>query len=78
MIINVGARSDIVNYYSKWLLNRLNEGYAYSRNPLFKNNVSKLSLKLGFLQNIKGTLNYTKKLKEDVAYFFISGIQLIF
>lgn len=45
MIINVGARSDIVNYYSKWLLNRLNEGYAYSRNPLFKNNVSKLSLK---------------------------------
>ena len=59
MIINVGARSDIVNYYSKWLLNRLNEGYAYSRNPLFKNNVSKLSLKLGFLQNIKGTLNYT-------------------
>ena len=26
MIVNVGGRTDIVNYYSKWLINRLNEG----------------------------------------------------
>ena len=45
MIINVGGRTDIVNYYSEWLINRLKEGYAYSRNPLFTNNVSKISLK---------------------------------
>ena len=45
MIINVGGRTDIVNYYTPWLLNRLKEGYAYSRNPFAKENVYKLSLK---------------------------------
>lgn len=44
MIVNVGGRTDIVNYYSDWLMNRIKEGYAYSRNPLFPNNVSKISL----------------------------------
>lgn len=32
-MINVGGRTDIVNYYNPWLLNRLKEGYVYSRNP---------------------------------------------
>ena len=45
MIVNVGGRTDIVNYFSDWLINRLNDGYVYSRNPLFENNVSKISLK---------------------------------
>ena len=45
MIINVGGRTDIVNYYTPWLLNRLEEGYAYSRNPFARQNVYKLSLK---------------------------------
>lgn len=44
MIINVGERTDIVNYYIPWLLNRLSEGYAYSRNPFARENVYKLSL----------------------------------
>lgn len=46
MIINVSGRTDIVNYYTPWLLNRLEEGYAYSRNPFAKENVYKLSLKV--------------------------------
>ena len=45
MIINVSGRTDIVNYYTPWLLNRLEEGYAYSRNPFAGENVYKLSLK---------------------------------
>ena len=45
MIINVGGRTDIVNYYTPWLLNRLEEGYAYSRNPFARENLYKLSLK---------------------------------
>jgi len=44
MIINVGGRTDIVNYYSEWLLNRLEEGYAFSRNPLFPNKITKYQL----------------------------------
>ena len=45
MIINVGGRTDIVNYYTPWLMNRLSEGYAYSRNPFARENVYKLSLR---------------------------------
>ena len=45
MIINVGRRTDIVNYYTPWLLNRISEEYAYSRNPFARENVYKLSLK---------------------------------
>ena len=44
MIINVGGRTDIVNYYTPWLINRIKEGYVYSRNPLFPNNISKINL----------------------------------
>ncbi|MFR9208390.1 MAG: DUF1848 domain-containing protein [Lachnospiraceae bacterium] len=44
MIVNVGGRTDIVNYYTPWLINRMNEGYVYSRNPLFPKNVSRIDL----------------------------------
>ena len=44
MIVNVGGRTDIVNYYTPWLMNRLNEGFVYSRNPLFPKGVSKIDL----------------------------------
>ncbi len=44
MIINTGARTDTVQYYSGWLLKRFSEGYVLSRNPLFPNKVSRLEL----------------------------------
>lgn len=44
MIINTGGRTDTVNYYSDWLLNRFGEGYVYSRNPLFPNHITKYTL----------------------------------
>ena len=33
MILNTGGRTDMVNYFSEWLLNRFREGYVLSRNP---------------------------------------------
>ena len=36
MILNTGARTDTVNYYAEWLLNRFREGYVLARNPLFR------------------------------------------
>ena len=39
MIINTGGRTDTVQYYTKWLLRRFEEGYVLSRNPLFPNKV---------------------------------------
>lgn len=44
MIINTGGRTDTVNYYSDWLLKRFEEGYVYSRNPLFRNHVTRYTL----------------------------------
>ncbi len=39
MIINTGARTDTVQYFSDWLLKRFKEGYVYERNPMFPNKV---------------------------------------
>ncbi len=71
MIVNVGGRTDIVNYYSQWLMNRIKEGFAYSRNPLFPKNVSKISLYpkdvdcLMFCsKNYKPILKYMKEINE--------------
>jgi len=44
MIINTGGRTDTVQYYSEWLLNRFAEGYVLSRNPLFPNKVTRYEL----------------------------------
>lgn len=44
MILNTGARTDTVQFYSDWLLKRFEEGFVYSRNPLFTNKVTKYEL----------------------------------
>lgn len=44
MIINTGARTDTVQYYTPWLLKRFEEGYVLSRNPLFPNKVTRYEL----------------------------------
>lgn len=44
MILNTGGRTDTVQYYTQWLLNRFAEGYVLSRNPLFPNKVTRYEL----------------------------------
>lgn len=44
MILNTGARTDTVQYYSDWLLKRFEEGFVYARNPLFPNKVTRYEL----------------------------------
>ena len=44
MILNTGARTDTAQYFSKWLLKRFEEGYVYTRNPLFPNKVTRYEL----------------------------------
>lgn len=44
MIINTGARTDTVQYYSEWLLNRFKEGFVYVRNPMCDGKVTKYEL----------------------------------
>ena len=44
MILNTGARTDTVQYFTPWLLNRFREGYVYTRNPLFPHKVTRYEL----------------------------------
>ena len=44
MILNTGGRTDTVQYYSEWLLNRFKEGFVYSRNPFYPSKVNKYEL----------------------------------
>lgn len=44
MILNTGSRTDTVQYYTKWLLKRFDEGFVYSRNPMFQNKVTRYEL----------------------------------
>ncbi len=44
MIINTGMRTDIPAFYSKWLLNRIQEGFVYVRNPYYRHQVTKYIL----------------------------------
>lgn len=44
MILNTGARTDTVQFYTEWLLRRFEEGFVYTRNPLFPNKVTRYEL----------------------------------
>ncbi len=44
MIIQTGQRTDIPAFYSRWLLNRLREGYVMVRNPYYPQSVSRYEL----------------------------------
>ncbi len=44
MIISTGMRTDIPAFYSKWLINRIREGFVYVRNPYYLHQVTKYFL----------------------------------
>lgn len=59
MILNIGGRTDIVQYYTPWFLKRLAEGYVYSRNPVFPNKVTRYELTPDKIDGIVfGSKNY--------------------
>ena len=44
MILNISGRTDIVAFYSDWLINRLEEGYVDVRNPFNPKMVSRIMM----------------------------------
>ena len=44
MILNISGRTDIVAFYSDWLMNRLDEGFIDVRNPFNHKMVSRINL----------------------------------
>jgi len=43
MVLFVSGRTDIIAFYTKWFLNRLNEGFVDVRNPFNLNLVSRIN-----------------------------------
>jgi hypothetical protein len=44
VILNISGRTDIVAFYSDWLINRLDEGFIDVRNPFNPKMVSRIML----------------------------------
>ncbi len=42
MILNISGRTDIVAFYTPWLLNRMKEGFVDVRNPMYPKKVSRI------------------------------------
>lgn len=77
MILNTGARTDSVQFYSDWLLNRFNEGFVLTRNPLFPNKVTrydltpdKIDLVMFCSKNYKPILSRLKEITEKYRTYF--------
>ncbi len=66
MILNISGRTDIVAFYSKWLLNRFKEGYVDVRNPFYKTMISRIYFKDvdGIVFCTKNPINLLKLLDE--------------
>lgn len=79
MIINTGCRTDIPAFYSKWLMNRIREGYVLVRNPYYRSQVTKYSLSpdivdcLAFCtKNPEPMLKYLDELDTYKQYWFVT------
>ena len=76
MILSVSRRTDIPNYYSDWLFNRLREGFLYVRNPMNPHQISRISLSaqvvdciVFWTKNPEPMLERLEELKEYPFYF---------
>ncbi|HOO27401.1 MAG TPA: DUF1848 domain-containing protein [Lachnospiraceae bacterium] len=76
MILSVSRRTDIPDYYAKWFLNRIREGYVYVRNPMNIHQVSKINITpdvvdciVFWTKNPEPMLNKLEQLQEYSYYF---------
>lgn len=76
MIISASRRTDIPSYYAEWFFNRIQDGYAYVRNPMNPHQISEVSLSPDVVDGIVfWTKNPTPMLSsldvlQDYTYYF--------
>ena len=78
MIINTGSRTDIPAFYSKWFLNRIEEGSVCSKNP-YNDDIYRYPLDSKIIdclcfctKNPKPLLNNLDKLNEFRQFWFVT------
>ena len=74
MILNVSGRCDIVAFYSKWFMNRYNEGYLDVRNPFYKELVTRIffrdvDLILFCTKNPLPIIPYLKEIDKPIVFY---------
>lgn len=79
MIIQTGMRTDIPAFYSEWFINRIKEGFVYTRNPYYPENVTKYNLSpdivdlIGFCTKNPGPMiSKLDYLKDYNQYWFVT------
>ena len=79
MIIQTGSRTDIPAFYSRWFLNRLEEGYVMVRNPYNPSAVTRYDLNpevvdmiLFCTKNPAPMLPHMDKLKDYGQFWFVT------
>ena len=76
MIISASRKTDIPAFYSEWFINRIKEGYVYSRNPMNAHQISRIPLNPDVVDCIvfwtKNPIPIIPKLDElkDYNYYF--------
>lgn len=77
MILNTGARTDTVQYFTPWLLKRFREGFVYARNPLFPNKVTryelspeKIDVVMFCSKNYEPILPYIREISDKYRTYF--------
>lgn len=73
MILNVSGRTDIVAFYSKWFINRYEEGFIDVRNPFNPKMVSRIKFEnvdaiLFCTKNPIPILNYLEKIEKPILF----------
>lgn len=79
MIISASRRTDIPAFFSDWFFKRLDEGYAYVRNPMNTHQISRINLSPDFVdcivfwsKNPEPIISKLNKLKGYLYYFQFS------
>lgn len=73
MILNVSGRTDIIAFYSKWFLKRLEEGFVDVRNPFYKKQVSRIYFEdvdmfVFCTKNPHAIIDYLQDLKKPILF----------
>lgn len=78
MIINTGSRTDIPAFFSKWLLNRIHEGFVCTRNP-YNDDIYRYPLDSKIIdclcfctKNPKPLLNSIDELNDFNQFWFVT------
>ena len=73
MILNISGRTDIVAFYTKWLINRYRQGFVDVRNPIYPKLVSRIyfndvDLIVFCTKNPHPIIPYLKEIQKPILF----------